>query len=637
MAMKMRFFDFEVTPNWWMCEFGDLPEDLSTLNESIKDTFVTVTSDMDNCRDLLLSLLREEGYVQVGYNVKGYDLVIANGIYQGFTPQQIKIINDIIINPSCAYTTKEHLRMMPFAKKKIKGVVYQDLMDDGSGSLKEKEATLGLNILESSVDFNTENLTKEQKDEMIYYCKQDVYASMVFYAKVVHPYTLTKLAMGKHFNIPEDTCHMSTNARLVAIALGAKRQSFPDAEKVEIFLPDKIKDYCYENLPSKIIDAIRTSTTGLSVDLFGNKVEFGNGGIHSVLSTDIYVESNDEWLLMNVDAASYYPSILIQLDCLSRAVTNKQVFVDIFNERIELKHKKNKTYDDEMAQLADKLVLNTTFGASGNKWLDLYDPYQCTRTCRIGQIFLGALANKLYKVVPELQVIQTNTDGILIYVKRKYVSTVKRLMQEWSDISGINMEEDEIDKIWQLNVNNYLMVKKGGSVKRKGGWLNDDFYRPGYVTTASLNAVVCAKAAQSFLLHGEDIVTNIFNNRKLHDFTISCTKGPTFGGVIQRFSDGHEEQLFKANRVIASKDTSLGKIYKYKNYKGERRYYQMPSIPDNCRTVNKDLADYNFDDVRKDLDYMYYIKRTADLLNVPWRKVCGSSLIRINDFDLDLE
>ena len=101
--------------------------------------------------------------------------------------------------------------------------------------------------------------------------------------------------------------------------------------------------------------------------------------------------------MLNVDASSYYPSILIQLDCLSRAVTNKKVFTDIFDERIALKHKVDKTPDDEAAQKADKLVLNTTFGASGNKWLDLYDPHQCTKTCRIGHIFLAALANKLSK------------------------------------------------------------------------------------------------------------------------------------------------------------------------------------------------------------------------------------------------
>ena len=51
--MIMRFFDFEVTPNWWLCVFGDMPTDANDLKENIKDNFVIVNSDMPNARDLL--------------------------------------------------------------------------------------------------------------------------------------------------------------------------------------------------------------------------------------------------------------------------------------------------------------------------------------------------------------------------------------------------------------------------------------------------------------------------------------------------------------------------------------------------------------------------------------------------------
>ena len=114
--MKMRFFDFEVTPNWWLCVFGDLPES-NEITEDIKDSFVVINSDIPNARDKLMSMFREEGYVLTGYNIKGYDLVIANGIYQGFSPSQIKILNDIIINSGCAWSTKEHIRLQPFTKR----------------------------------------------------------------------------------------------------------------------------------------------------------------------------------------------------------------------------------------------------------------------------------------------------------------------------------------------------------------------------------------------------------------------------------------------------------------------------------------------------------------------------------------
>lgn len=630
--MKLRFFDFEVTPNWWECTFGDMPEN-EVFDESIKNTFVTVTSDDKNCRDTLVSMFREENVCVVGYNIKHYDLIIANAIYQGFNPQQVKIINDLIINPGCAWSTKEHIRLQPFAKKKLQGVVYQDLLDDNDGSLKEKEAILGLNIMESSVDFNKENLTEYDKSDMTYYNRHDVYAAMYFYVKVMKGYVRNKLLIGKKFGIPERECYMCTNANLVAKALKATRTTFNDSERTDIDLPNKIKSYCYENLPYKVLERIRTDASSFEIKLFDNIVSFGNGGIHSVYCNNLYVESNDEWMLMNVDASSYYPSMLIQFDCLSRAVKDKKVFEDIFNERIYLKHKANKTQDEEDSQLANKLVLNTTFGASGNKYLDLYDPYMCTRCCRVGQIFLAALANKLVKTVNGLKIIQTNTDGILAYFRRRDIDKVKSLQDEWSKISGINMEEDIVEKIWQRDVNNYLLVKEGGKVKRKGLWLMDTWEKPGYFLISPLTAYVSQKAVISYLTEGKDIVKTVLNNKNISDFIMTCKKGPTYRGVIQKMNDGSENELFKCNRVYASKDNSLGQIYKYKMYKGNISYAKMPSIPEHCRLINDDLGTYDFDEVKKDIDYMFYIERCADLLDIDWVELKSGDLLKTDRFN----
>lgn len=630
--MIMRFFDFEVTPNWWLCVFGDLPANESDMNEQLKENFVVIHSDLDNARDLLMQQLREEGFVMTGYNIKGYDLPIANAIYNAFTPQEVKIVSDLIINPSCAWSTKEHLRLQAFAKKKLRGICYQDLLDDGVGSLKEKEAVLGLNIMESSVDFNKEDLTQEDKEDLIYYCKHDVYAAMYFYNKVVSPYTRTKLALGRRFNIAEDIVHSSTNAKLVSLALDASRVTFQDYDKVEIELPSKIKQYVYDNVPSKILEHLLTSVEPLSVNLFNNSVDYGNGGIHSVYKNNLYVESDEEYCLVNIDATSYYPSMLIQFNCLSRAIRKPELFKFIFDERVRIKHKKDKTVEDEENQLAYKLILNTTFGASGNKYLDAYDPHMCTRTCRLGQIFLSALACKLVKSISSVTIIQSNTDGILIYVKRKDMDKVKLCMKEWSDVSGINMEEDYVDKIWQRDVNNYLLVKDNGEVKRKGAWLIDTWEKPGYVMVGALTAFVSAKAVTNYLLYGKDIIESIVNNNNLVDFVMTCKKGPSYSKVIQKVGD-KEIDLFKCNRVIASKDKNLGKLYKIKKYKGSLSYTQMPSVPEHCRLLNEDLSTYNFNELKKDIDYMFYVQRCADLLDIPWLKLSGSSLSSTDEFD----
>lgn len=632
--MKLRFFDFEVFSNWWCCTFGDLPDDRK-VTEDLKKDFRVVRSDEPNARDKLLAEMKEQGVVVVGYNIKGYDLVIANAIYQGFVPEQVKIVNDLIINPGCAWDTKEHIRLQSFAKKKIYGVVYQDLFDDNDGSLKEKEAILGLNILESSVPFDKEDLSEFDKEDVITYNKHDVFASMYYFVVVMEGYVKNKLVIGKKFNIPEAECYMCTNAKLVAKALGARRTEFSDSERIDIDLPSKIIPYCNENLPSKILETIRTDTKGLSVNLFNNKVDFGNGGIHSIYSNNLYVEADDEYMLMNKDAASYYPSMLIQFDCLSRAVHDPSVFKNIYDERIYLKHKPDKTPEEDDFQLANKLVLNTTFGASGNKYLDLFDPYQCTRCCRVGQIFLGSLACKMVKGIPNLQVIQTNTDGILIYFPRKYKYLVDEMGQEWSNVSGINMEDDIVDKIWQRDVNNYLLIKDGGKIKRKGLWLMETWTKPGYFLISPLTAYVSQKAAINYLVKEIDPVNTIVENHNLLDFCMTCKKGPTYRGVVQKFSDGHEEELFKCNRIIATTDTKKGMLYKIKMYKGNLQYTKMPNIPEHCQTMNEDLSTYDFNEVQKYLDYGFYIGRTMDLLNIPWQQLAGDKLYETHRFDYE--
>lgn len=640
--MNLRCFDFEVFAHWWCCVFGDIPDDLK-FDRDIKDKFIVVTSDDKNARERLLSLMYEENVCVTGYNIKGYDLAIANAIYQGFTPEQVKIVNDLIIKPyDCQWSTKEHIRLQPFAKKKLPNVVYQDLMDDSTGSLKEKETVLGLNVLESNVDFDTEDLTENDKVDVIYYCKQDVYAAMKFYQIVVAPYTRTKLALAKKANIPEKVARACTNARLVSMALKAQRKSYDDAEKIVVELPKKIEQYCKDNLPEQLLNRLLTSNTGFTVKLFKNEVSFGNGGIHSVLDTNLYVESDSEWTLMNVDASSYYPSILIQFDCLSRSVTQPHLFKDTFDERIAIKHKPNKTVEDQELQLADKLILNTTFGASGNKWLDLYDPHMCTRTCRLGQIFLAALACKIDRTITDCKIIQTNTDGILVYIKRTEIPKLEKLQAEWSQVSGINMDADHVVKIWQRDVNNYLLVKDEDGVmkvKRKGGWLNTDTLRPGYVTTASLAAFVCAKAGQEWLLNGTNIMKTIVADNNIVDFLVSCTKGPTFRGVVQKMfentADEYEVPLFKANRVIATLDTSYGKIYKTKMYKGNLSYHQMPNVPDHCMALNEDLEDYDFSKLKSQIDYMYYIQRTMDIMDIPWKQLCNNDIFNIHQFDIE--
>ena len=650
--MKMRFFDFEVTPNYWLCVFGDLPNDWqeNRPTEKLKDTFTYVDSDMPDCRDKLLALMTPEDVCNVGYNIKGYDLMIANGIYQGFAPNEIKIISDLIVNPKLAYSNKEYARLNSFAYKRMRGITYLDLMDSAIGSLKDKESTLLLSVLESSVPFDKTDLSTEDKQDLIYYCKHDVWSAMIWFMEIVNPFLNSKLALAHVFNLDERDAYKCTNAQLVAKVLSAERTDFPDAERQDIVLPERIREYINNNLPKEIVEYVCNNIKSKTVKLFDNIVVYADGGIHSTYDTKqerktldvLFAEEDTDYALLNLDVSSFYPAMMIILGTLSRSIKDKARFEFVYNDRVRIKHKPNKTEEDNKLQLAYKLILNTTYGASGCEHLALSDPYQRTRTCRYGQLLLTALANRLYTVIKSLSIVQTNTDGILVYVKRADVPIVERLRDEWSEMSGLSMDIESVQQIWQRDVNNYVLVKPNGKIKRKGLWLLNDRHRPGYISVSPLDCWCVGKAAIDFLRFGKNPIQSILSNTNIEDFCIYCKMGPTFDGVEQEV-DGETHKLFKGNRVIATKDKKYGILRKYKiDADGIKHYTQMPNVPEHCMLVNDDLSTYNFADLKPKIDYMYYITRlyeklvcTKDNKDIVYKQLAGDEIFITNQFDIE--
>lgn len=647
--MVLQFFDFEVYPEWWCVTFGLFPDGkLNNDNRwdfvqtSIKESFITITSDEPKARDQILEIVRNSCIV--GYNIKKYDLVLLNAIYQGFTPTQVKLVSDLCINAVSQFSSKEAMRMAPFANKRMRGTVHLDLFDSSVGSLKDKEAILGLSVQETSVPFNKCNLTDEEKADIISYNRHDVFASMVWYAQIVEPFVYAKLMLCKKFKLDDKWAYIETNALLIARALNVKRCEYADAHKVEIKLHPKIEKYCYDNLDRAIVDRVCKSADTYKLTLFENEVVLADGGIHSAYlvkqfkrdRTDtpiLFVESDADYVLVNVDAESYYPSMSIQFQTLSRSIPSFEGYNAILQERFTIKHKPDKTQDDMDLQLADKLVLNTTYGASGCEWLPMYDPYQRTKTCRYGQLFLLALANKIVHTLTDAKIIQMNTDGILAYIKRSELALLDKLIDEWSTTSGIGMEKDFVEKIWQRDVNNYLLVKQGGKMKIKGGWLSQSSIRPGYVMVSPRTAFVCAKAVTQWLLNGKDIKQSIINNTDLMDFAITTTKGPTFKGVVQRMNNGFDVDMPKCNRLIATTDEKYGKLYKFKEVDGKVSYNQMPNTPEHCLCINDDMSTYTFAILAPQIDFQYYIERAKGLIDFTFVELTHGEAFKTHQFD----
>lgn len=590
--MQEVVFDMEVFPEWW-CMVYTNPDDMSEK--------LVITSDTPNYKTKIRNLIPAR--CLIGFNIKGYDLRILNGLIHSCDPYRLYELSKAIVETN---DESDPFNNYTFWNK----FNFCDLFDDWRfGSLKEFESNIGMSIRESEISFDRCNLTAEEKEEIIRYCKHDVDATVKL-LEFRRTYVDSKKMLSKMFNIPLDVALKSTNAKLCALVLNAEpRKRILDTKFV---IPQRVEHYIKQNLPENVISLFEyLNDDSKVVSLFDNEITFGIGGIHSTYSENIVSKSDDEYVLMNIDVTSYYPNLMMNFGYLSRNVANPEKYREIYNLRVELKKqakaeeklngKSDKWKDLDSRQEALKLILNTTYGATKNKYNALYDEYQASSLCYLGQLLLAALANKLYTQIG-LTVIQTNTDGILVKIKRNKLDEMKTIVHEWEQLTGFEMEYDEVPMFFQRDVNNYIELTDNPKkpYKLKGKWTNQaDIPKS---AMPNLNAIITHEALIAFYTQGVSIEDTIYNCDDIKKFCLTAKTGYTYNKTYYYYNN--EPHLAnKVNRVVATTDTKCGTIKKYKVCDdGKPRYDKIADVPERCRILNDEL------EMIDDLDREWYVQ-----------------------------
>lgn len=587
--MQEVVFDLEVFPEWWCMVYTD-PDDITEKR--------VITSDTPNYKNKIMKLIPAR--CLIGFNIKGYDLRILNGIIHACDPYRLYELSKEIVESD---EEKDPFNNYTFWNK----FNFCDLFDDWRfGSLKEFESNIGMSIRESEISFDRCNLTPAEKEEIIRYCKHDVDATVKL-LEFRREYVDSKKMLSQMFNIPLDKALKSTNAKLCALVLEAEMKK--RVLDTKFVIPTKVENYLRQNLPESVISLFEyLNDDSKVVHLFDNEITFGIGGIHSTYSENIVTKSDEENVLMNIDVTSYYPNLMMNFGYLSRNVAKPDKYREIYNLRVELKKqageeaklngKSEKWKTLNAQQNALKLILNTTYGATKNKYNALYDEYQASSLCYLGQLLLAALANKIYTKIGAT-IIQTNTDGILIKVRRDKLDDVRVLVKEWEDLTGFTMEEDFIEMFFQRDVNNYIEVTDNPKkpYKLKGKWTNQ-----AEETIANLNAPVTHEALLLFYTQNVPIEDTINNCEDIKKFCLTAKTGYTYSKTYYYYNN--EPHLAnKVNRVVATTDTKCGTIKKYKVCDdGKPRYDKIADVPERCRLLNDEL------EMIDDLDREWYVQ-----------------------------
>ena len=542
-----------------------------------------------------------------GFNTKGYDQYIIKAICGGLSPEEVKQVNDWIINGNQGWEC-------PL----LDGVFFRfnnvDIMDDMQLglSLKAFEGHLGeLSIEETEVDFNLDRpLTKEELKLTVQYCIHDVDATEKL-TSLRKNYLENKIYLGGLKGIVSTKALAMTNAKLTAAYLDARRTvNFTDEREYKYpenlrreYIPQEVFDF-FDRLYDKSISDDELFKSKLNITVGGCPVTLGFGGIHGAIPFHREEEVNCR-LIRNYDVASYYPHLMVYYGYTSRNIPNPQIYADMLEKRMQAKKS-----GDKATANALKLVANTTYGAMLNKYNELYDPLMGRSVCITGQLFLLELSQHLIAECSTLRIVQLNTDGIMVSFDENEYDKVVAITKEWEQRTRFELEEDKIKRIVQKDVNNYVEIPYEGDPKIKGGYLVRGI-APAGAFNINNNATIVAKSIVEYFVNGTLPEETINGCDDIFSFQLIAKAGSKYREAYH-LVDGVKESVQKVNRVYATTDKRYGKLYKIKAENDSTAKIEM--LPEHCIIDNDN--NLTIDKVDKSWYIELAKKRINDFLGI---------------------
>ena len=547
-------------------------------------------------------------YQLIGYNNYSYDDVIVGKMLAGaVTPMQVKIENDKIFDET---------RKREFAPHNIDSLdCFRQLT--GGVALKKVQMNLGENIHECPIDFTIDRkLTEDELQLAIEYCCSDVDSTIDVFNLI---------------NKSRDSFYIK--GALDELTGGWKKSSIgTNLSKffgsIEKWWKPKIDENINELLPDELryhfAKLTKPSTTPeeaqLTLDIWGNELEIGSGGAHSVHPKYCGVMLDNVILL---DYASMYPNIMNKFKIIGK---NAQTYLKWTFDRVAIKHTK------PMEAEAMKLALNRFYGLLkylGDKtkpwWKEpiAYDKHKALSVCLIGQQYLCYLSNELYKA--GYDIVQLNTDGVaFIECERPITKHYKDVWKDCENTIGsfMKLEDDVFTKFIQKDVNNYIgyseheVSEKKDGIKAKGAFVKN--YKGDNWSSTNKCGIVDL-ALVNYFIHGIPFSTTIYENRDnliLFQITTSINR-KTFDYTM----DNNGTVYHLHNRLFAvTRDDALTRLFKVKNLVQEAfeevddelnvKTTNFPKLPSRFIICNDALRDVSI----PDLDLNYYLYLAEDRL-----------------------
>ena len=558
----LNFYDYEVYRYDW----------LVVIINPIEKTTTPIVNDPNLLRQYFEAHQNE---IWLGYNNRRYDQYIHKGILLDFDPKEIS--DHIIVKNKGGWQFSSLFNKIP--------MINFDTMLRTDTGLKTLEAFMGNDIRETSVPFDIDRpLTPEEIEETVKYCTHDVEQTIEVFLNRKEEFDAA-MGLVKIFKLP--LSYMGkTGAQRVAKILGGLGKKFDDEFEFPIVDTLRLNKYaeCLRWYKNPLNHDYKKKQTLI---IAGVEHTLAWGGLHGAIP-----KYYGEGVFLMADVTAYYPSLQLRYKFGYRNMGNPENFEKIHNENLRFK-----TLGDKKARLPYKIADNAISGQLKDKFSPLYDPRDNNAITVNGQLLLVDLIEKLEPHIEQL--IQSNTDGILIKLHSiDDYEKIDDIVWEWEKRTGMRMGFDLYTKVFQKDVNNYLLVTADGKTKTKGAYTKG-------LSPVDFDLPIINKALVDYMVHGTPVETTINDCNELKMFQ----KVVKLSGKYWRAWHNGKLMTEKCYRVFAStssRDTYIGKC-KSKGATIEK----FGNTPDHCFIDNGNV---NGKPTPNNLDRGWYITTAKDRL-----------------------
>lgn len=330
------------------------------------------------------------------------------------------------------------------------------------------------------------------------------------------------------------------------------------------------------------------------------------GGIHSENKAEI-IHETDEFYLYDIDAASYYPYIMLLLRLYPKHLG--PIYLDILNE-IVVERIRAKAAKEKKAGIL-KISANSSYGLTKPITSEFYDPKVTLSTCLNGELFLLMLIEAI-ETTTNCTVVYSNTDGLTVKVPKEELDLFKRITKQWQDYTGFTLEYNRYKRMIIRDVNNYFIEYYGTDEvgdeiiieKVKGCFVEDISLTKGY------NCPIIAKALCEYYRNRTPIKQTIRECQDLYLF-FRCEKTDIHKFDIIALRGQERIPMQKTNRwAITNKNPKECMLFKISKETGEKHNLQKGYNVTIFNNVEKTDTVEN-----AKLNYNYYEQECLKIIN----------------------